>query len=92
MQRIGVFICHCGTNIAATVDVKKVVEAVRAEDGVVYATHSERDQRAQTDGNRNRLLLPSYARSDVQKDGCAGGAEFVHGGNRESPRTLFVDT
>ena len=27
MQRIGVFVCHCGTNIAATVDVKRVVEA-----------------------------------------------------------------
>ena len=26
MQRIGVFVCHCGTNIAATVDVKKVLE------------------------------------------------------------------
>ena len=26
MQRIGVFVCHCGTNIAATVDVKKVAE------------------------------------------------------------------
>ena len=26
MQRIGVFVCHCGSNIAATVDVKKVVE------------------------------------------------------------------
>ena len=26
MQRIGVFVCHCGSNIAATVDVKKVAE------------------------------------------------------------------
>ena len=26
MRRIGVFVCHCGSNIAATVDVKKVVE------------------------------------------------------------------
>ena len=26
MQRIGVFVCHCGTNIAATVDVKAVAE------------------------------------------------------------------
>ena len=24
MERIGVFICHCGTNIAGTVDVEKV--------------------------------------------------------------------
>lgn len=23
MQRIGVFVCHCGTNIASTVDVKR---------------------------------------------------------------------
>ena len=37
MQRIGVFICHCGTNIAATVDVKRVVETVKHEDGVVFA-------------------------------------------------------
>jgi heterodisulfide reductase subunit A-like polyferredoxin len=26
MKRVGVFICHCGTNIAAVVDVKKVAE------------------------------------------------------------------
>ena len=34
MQRIGVFVCHCGTNIAATVDVKKVVEMALHEPGV----------------------------------------------------------
>ena len=28
MQRIGVFVCHCGTNIAGTVDVKAVAEAL----------------------------------------------------------------
>lgn len=37
MHRIGVFVCHCGTNIAATVDVKAVAEAVRAESGVVFS-------------------------------------------------------
>ena len=37
MQRIGVFVCHCGSNIAATVDVKKVAEAARLENGVVYS-------------------------------------------------------
>ena len=26
MERIGVFVCHCGTNIAGTVDVEKVAE------------------------------------------------------------------
>ena len=28
-MKIGVFVCHCGSNIAATVDVKKVVEMVK---------------------------------------------------------------
>ena len=38
MQKIGVFICHCGTNIAATVDVKAVAEALANEPGVVIST------------------------------------------------------
>ena len=37
MQRIGVFVCHCGSNIAATVDVKKVAEMALLEQGVVHA-------------------------------------------------------
>ena len=38
MQKIGVFVCWCGSNIAATVDVAAVAEAVKSEPGVVYAT------------------------------------------------------
>ena len=38
MQRIGVFVCHCGTNIAATVDVKAVAAALKNENGVVFST------------------------------------------------------
>ena len=37
MQRIGVFVCWCGTNIAGTVDVVKVAEALRTEPGVVFS-------------------------------------------------------
>jgi len=37
MQRIGVFVCWCGTNIAGTVDVKKVAEALAGEPGVVFS-------------------------------------------------------
>jgi len=29
MARIGVFVCHCGTNIAGTVDIPRVMEAAR---------------------------------------------------------------
>ncbi len=37
--RIGVFICHCGTNIASVVDVAAVTEYARTLPGVVYAEH-----------------------------------------------------
>lgn len=35
--RIGVYICHCGTNIAGTVDVKSVVKFAAGLEGVVVA-------------------------------------------------------
>ena len=38
MARTGVFICHCGTNIAGTVDVEKVAQAAASFPGVVYST------------------------------------------------------
>ena len=36
-QRIGVYVCHCGHNIAATVDPKAVAESAASLDGVVVA-------------------------------------------------------
>ena len=39
MRRIGVFICWCGSNIAASVDVEKVAEVIKSEPGVVYSTN-----------------------------------------------------
>ena len=39
MERIGVFVCHCGANIAGTVDVAEVAEELGKVDGVVYSTH-----------------------------------------------------
>jgi len=37
MQKIGVFVCHCGSNIAATVDVEKVAQMALQEPGVCHA-------------------------------------------------------
>jgi heterodisulfide reductase subunit A len=37
MNRIGVFVCHCGINIAGTVDVKRVVEEIGRHPEVIYA-------------------------------------------------------
>ena len=39
MQKIGVFVCWCGSNIAATVDVQAVSDTLAKEPGVVYATN-----------------------------------------------------
>jgi heterodisulfide reductase subunit A-like polyferredoxin len=38
--RVGVFICHCGINIGAVVDVPAVVEFARTLPDVVYAEHN----------------------------------------------------
>jgi len=38
--RIGVFVCHCGINIAGTVDVERVTEEIKGQPGVVYASHT----------------------------------------------------
>jgi heterodisulfide reductase subunit A len=36
MRRVGVFVCHCGTNISATVDVERVAEVAKAMPNVVF--------------------------------------------------------
>lgn len=38
--RVGVFVCHCGTNIAGVVNVPQVVEYARTLPGVVYAENN----------------------------------------------------
>lgn len=40
-ERVGVFICHCGRNIAGTIDVKKVAEKVREHPAVVHSEDYE---------------------------------------------------
>lgn len=61
MARIGVFICHCGSNIAGKVDVDKVAEMAKDLPGVVYTGHqkyscSESGQKTITEAiEENRL-------------------------------------
>ncbi|MDD5126996.1 MAG: FAD-dependent oxidoreductase, partial [Dehalococcoidales bacterium] len=38
--RIGVFVCHCGKNIASVVDVERVAEVAAHQPGVVLSTHT----------------------------------------------------
>lgn len=75
MQKIGVFVCWCGSNIAGTVDVAQVVEAVRQIPDVAYAIDykymcSEQGQelirKAVADYKLDRLCCVSVAAYDEQ--------------------------
>ena len=39
MEKIGVYICHCGTNIAGTVDVAAVADFASTLDSVTVSRH-----------------------------------------------------
>ncbi len=60
MKRIGIFVCHCGTNIADTVVIDRVVEAVAKFPEVVVAV----DYKYMCSDPGQRLI-----REHVQKDG-----------------------
>lgn len=66
--RIGVFVCHCGINIAGVVDVEAVTDYVRSLANVTYATHCifacSTDQLQEIKGairehNLNRVVVAS---------------------------------
>jgi len=68
MSRIGVFLCHCGSNIASTVDIARVLEAAREFPNVVFAddnkyTCSDSGQQAVRDAisehNLDRIVIGS---------------------------------
>lgn len=65
---IGVFICHCGRNIAQTVDVEKVVEAVKDlpnvghAENMIYACAPDSQEKLKNlvkEKNLNRILVAS---------------------------------
>ena len=67
MERIGVFVCHCGTNIAGTVDVAKVAEELGKEDGVVCIfagnkRYSEQDREIGSNHYENNYRVHSKKR------------------------------
>ena len=39
-KRIGLFVCHCGVNIAGVVDVEKVAEVMKGYPGETMSTDS----------------------------------------------------
>ena len=86
-MRIGVFVCHCGSNIAGTVDCAKVAELARAYPDVVYAddpmyTCAEPGQAAieaaihehKLDG----VVFAPHARTHLPPHGGTRGSEPLH--------------
>jgi len=68
IPRIGVFICHCGINIAGVIDIDRVVEAARAMPYVAYAENAlyacadntqDRIKELIREHNLNRLVVAS---------------------------------
>lgn len=54
MERIGVFVCHCGKNIAGTVNVKEVVNYAKRLEDVVFAID-------------NRYICSSSGQEEIKK-------------------------
>ena len=52
--RIGVFVCECGTNIAGSVDVDKIVEEAKATPNVVYSA-------------KNRYMCSEPGQAEIKK-------------------------
>ncbi len=100
-ERIGVFVCHCGTNIAGTVDVKRVAEELAGYPGVAYSTDytymcsdpgqnlvKDAIKEHKLDRRHRRGVFTDAARGDVQTGGGGGGDEPVPGRDLEHPRAV----
>ena len=66
MVRLGVFICHCGKNIAGNVDVKVLARFASEQPEVVYAKNnaflcSEQGQESVVHGLGNRVSVDPNA-------------------------------
>ncbi len=61
--RVGVFVCHCGSNIAGVVDVPRVVEYARSLPGVVYA----QDQKFSCAGNTQAEIVERIREHKVNR-------------------------
>ncbi len=66
--RIGVFVCHCGTNISSVVEIDQVMSAVKDQPGVAYVTdtiyacaqdNQEIIKKTIKDQNLNRVVIAS---------------------------------
>ena len=74
--RVGVFVCHCGSNIAGTVDVPRVVEYSRTLPTVVYA----QDQKFSCAGNTQAEIVERIRENNVNRLVVAACSPKTHEG------------
>jgi len=72
--RVGVFVCHCGSNIAGVVDVKSVVDFARNLPGVVYAS----DQMFSCAGNTQKEIEEAIDREGINRVVVAACSPKTH--------------
>jgi heterodisulfide reductase subunit A len=72
--RIGVFVCHCGNNIAGVVDVKSVVNYARTIPGVVFAS----DQMFSCAGNTQQEIEELIKQEQINRIVIAACSPKTH--------------
>ena len=72
--RVGVFVCHCGSNIAGVVDVERVVEFSRELPGVVYASN----QMFSCAGNTQAEIEDTIQQEDINRVVIAACSPKTH--------------
>lgn len=73
-RRIGVYICHCGTNISGTVDVRALVEHAQGQPGVVIA----RDQKYTCSDPGQGTIESDIAEHDLDRVVVAACSPRMH--------------
>ena len=74
MARIGVFVCHCGTNIAGTVDCAEVAARSRKLPGVVFAA----DYKYMCSEPGQKLVQETIARENLDRVVVASCSPRMH--------------
>lgn len=72
--RIGVYVCHCGSNIAGTVDIDAVVDVARELDGVVVA----RDYKFACSDPGQQIIKDDIAAMDLNRIVVAACSPTMH--------------
>jgi heterodisulfide reductase subunit A2 len=74
IPRVGVFVCHCGSNIASVIDVSRVVEFSRTLPDVVFAS----DQMFSCAGNMQEEIENNIRQQDINRVVVAACSPKTH--------------